>query len=109
MGEAMVRRLLDLGYEVAVWNLEPERLQTVVPHGAVPADTPAQLAASSDIVMLCVLHMQAVESCIFGNNGVAAAGPGPKLVIDFSTDHWSDIARGAGRLRLFMAPKRLEG
>lgn len=85
MGEAMVRRLLDLGYEVAVWNLEPERLQTVVPHGAVPAETPAELAASSDIVMLCVLHMQAVESCIFGENGVAAAGPGPKLVIDFST------------------------
>lgn len=85
MGEAMVRRLLDLGYPVAVWNLEPERLQTVVPHGAVPADTPAELAASSDIVMLCVLHMQAVESCIFGENGVAAAGLGPKLVIDFST------------------------
>ena len=31
------------------------------------------------------------------------------VVIDFSTDHWSDIAFGAGRLRLFMAPKRLEG
>jgi prephenate dehydrogenase len=25
MGEAMTRRLFDKGYEVTVWNLEPER------------------------------------------------------------------------------------
>lgn len=85
MGEAMVRRLLDLGYPVTVWNLEPERLDTVVPHGAVAADTPAAVAAASDIVMLCVLHMAAVERCILAEDGVAAAGRGPTVVIDFST------------------------
>lgn len=85
MGEAMVRRLLDLGYPVTVWNLEPERLDTVVPHGAVAAASPAEVAAASDIVMLCVLHMAAVERCILAEDGVAAAGRGPTLVIDFST------------------------
>ena len=85
MGEAMVRRLLDLGFPVTVWNLEPERLATVVPHGAVAAETPAAVAAVSDIVMLCVLHMAAVERCILAGDGVAAAGAGPALVIDFST------------------------
>jgi 3-hydroxyisobutyrate dehydrogenase len=85
MGEAMVRRLLDLGFPVKVWNLEPERLQTVMPYGAIPADSPAEVAASSDILMLCVLHMQAVERCILGKDGIVAAGPGPSLVIDFST------------------------
>jgi 3-hydroxyisobutyrate dehydrogenase len=85
MGEAMVRRLLDLGFPVKVWNLEPDRLQTVIPYGAIPADSPAEVAASSDILMLCVLHMQAVERCILGDDGVAAAGAGPSLVIDFST------------------------
>src|SRR5687767_2944024 len=63
MGEAMVRRLLDLGFPVTVWNLEPARLDTVVPHGAVAAESPAAVAAASDIVMLCVLHMAAVERC----------------------------------------------
>jgi len=85
MGEAMVRRLLDLGYPVTVWNLEPERLSTVVPHGAVAAASPADVAAASDIVMLCVLHMAAVERCILAEDGVAAAGRGPTMVIDFST------------------------
>jgi 3-hydroxyisobutyrate dehydrogenase len=85
MGEAMVRRLLDLGYSVTVWNLEPERLDTVVPHGAVAAASPADVAAASDIVMLCVLHMAAVERGILAEDGVAAARRGPTLVIDFST------------------------
>ena len=41
MGEAMVLRLLERGRPVTVWNLEPERLDRVVPHGAVAAPTPA--------------------------------------------------------------------
>ncbi len=85
MGEAMTRNLLGRGYAVTVWNLEPERLDTVVPYGAVAAETPAAVAAASDIVMLCVLHMTAVERCVFGEDGVAATQPGPSLVIDFST------------------------
>lgn len=85
MGEAMVRHLLDLGHRVVVWNLEPERLASVVPHGAVAARTPAEVAAVSDVVMLCVLNVDAVERCLFGEDGVAMAGSGPSLVIDYST------------------------
>ena len=66
MGEAMTRNLLDRGHTVTVWNLEPERLETVVPYGARPAASPAAVAEASDIVLLCVLHTAAVESCVFG-------------------------------------------
>lgn len=99
MGEAMTRRLLDKGYAVTVWNLEPERLDCVVPHGAVPAASPAEVAAMSDVVMLCVLHMAAVEACIFGENGVASAGPGARLIIDLSTADPEGTRRAAARLQ----------
>lgn len=99
MGEAMVRRLLDLGFPVTVWNLEPERLATVVPHGAVAAESPKAVAAASDIVMLCVLHMEAVERCIFAEDGVMAAGRGPSLVIDFSTADPAGTRLAAARLK----------
>ena len=99
MGEAMVRRLLDLGFPVTVWNLEPERLDTVIPHGAVAAESPAAVAAASDIVMLCVLHMAAVERCIFAEDGVAAAGRGPSLVIDFSTADPDGTRQAAAKLK----------
>jgi 3-hydroxyisobutyrate dehydrogenase len=99
MGEAMVRRLIDLGHGVTVWNLEPERLETVVPHGAVAAASPAAVAEASDVVMLCVLHMAAVERCVFADDGVAAARQAPGLVIDFSTADPDGTRQAAARLR----------
>lgn len=99
MGEAMVRHLLDLGYAVTVWNLEPERLETVVPYGAVAADSPAGVAAASDIVMICVLNMAAVERCVFAEDGVAAAASGPSLVIDYSTADPEGTRQAAARLK----------
>src|SRR3954462_13413058 len=85
MGEAMTRRLIDRGYEVTVWNLEPERLDTVVPHGARPASSPPPVPEASDIVLMCVLHTAAVESCAFGPNGVASAARPDKVLVDLST------------------------
>lgn len=99
MGEAMTRRLLDLGYEVTVWNLEPERLETVVPHGAKAAASPAEVAAASDVVMLCVLHMAAVERVVFAEDGVAAGGNSAKLVIDFSTADPEGTRQAAAKLK----------
>jgi len=85
MGEAMTRRLLDMGYEVTVWNLEPERLDTVVPHGARPAESPAAVTAASEVVLMCVLHTAAVENCVFGPHGIAREAKPEKLLIDLST------------------------
>lgn len=99
MGEAMVRRLLDKGWAVTVWNLEPERLGTVVPHGAAAAPSPRAVAEASDIVMTCVLHTEAVESCVFGADGVAGAAGPDKLLVDFSTADPARTKAMAERLR----------
>ncbi len=86
MGEAMVRRLLDQGYRVTVWNRGAERLKTVVPHGAVAAPSPAAVAAASDIVLMCLLDSGgAIESVVFGPSGVASGGRKGQRLIDLST------------------------
>ncbi len=101
MGEAMVRRLLDRGRgPVTVWNLEPERLDTVVQHGAVAAPSPAAVAADSDITFLCVLHTQAVESVVFGPRGIATSEKqAGKLLVDCSTADPGATREMAARLR----------
>ena len=102
MGEAMVRRLLDRGWTVTAWNLEPERLGLVVPHGAAAAGSPAEVAAASDVVVSCVLHAEAVENCFFGPRGVAGAGRAAcagKLAIDCSTIPPEAARATAARLR----------
>jgi 3-hydroxyisobutyrate dehydrogenase len=100
MGEAMVLRLLERGRPVTVWNLEPERLDRVVPHGAVAAPTPAAVAAASDVVILCVLHTEAVARCVFGPDGIASAGPATgKVLLDHSTAEPAATREMAARLR----------
>ena len=99
MGEAMTRRLLDRGYEVTVWNLEPKRLDTVVPHGARAAASPAVLTAASDIVLMCVLHTAAVEACAFGPDGIAASARSDQILIDLSTADPAATREFAARLK----------
>jgi 3-hydroxyisobutyrate dehydrogenase len=97
MGEAMVLRLLDQGWQVTAWNLTPDRYARIVPAGARIAASPAEAAVAADIVLLCVLDAAAVENCCFGADGqglATAAGAG-KIVIDHSTinpDATRDIA-----------------
>ena len=85
MGTAMTQRLLEQGWQVTVWNLEPERVPPLVAEGAVAAPTPAAVTAASDIVILCVLHTDAVQDVVFGPEGVAKAGAAGKVLVDHST------------------------
>lgn len=98
MGAAMTRRLLSRGWQVTVWNLEPERFSEVAGQGAKWAETPAAVRAASDIVLICVLGDEAIESVCFGRNGLSSA-TGADTVIDLSTtsvDVTRDIAARLG-------------
>src|SRR5438874_1454463 len=83
MGAPMVRRLVLRGWQVAVWNLEPERYAEV--KDVTVLDGPHQVREASDIVIFCILNGDAVEECCFGPKGLARAGSGASLLIDCST------------------------
>lgn len=97
MGAPMVRRLLTRGWQVAVWNLEPDRYAQVP--GAAFLDSPAAVRAASDIVIFCVLDAHAVEQCCFGPQGLAQAASGAGLLIDCSTVNPDDTVKLAQRLK----------
>ncbi len=100
MGEAMARNLLGRGYPLTAWNLEPERLATIIPHGATACASPAEVAEASDIILMCVLHTAAVENCVFGPGGLAEASPTEgKVVVDISTIDPAATRRIAAALR----------
>jgi 3-hydroxyisobutyrate dehydrogenase len=97
MGAPMVRRLLSKGWDVTVWNLEPERFDLVKDAGARWAESPAAVRAASDVVLLCILGDAAIESVCLGADGLSlSAGAG--AVVDFSTTSVETTKSVAGKL-----------
>jgi 3-hydroxyisobutyrate dehydrogenase len=99
MGTAMSLRLLERGWAVNVWNLEPERMSPVADAGAIGKASPAEVTRDSDIVLMCVLHTEAVEQCVFGRDGIAMAGSSGKILIDHSTIDPASSRQFAERLQ----------
>ncbi len=86
MGSAMVERLQSLGYSMTVVahrNRAP--IDAAVARGAKEVSTPGELAAASEIIMLCVDTSDAVEAVMNGADGVINHLHSESLVIDFGT------------------------
>jgi 3-hydroxyisobutyrate dehydrogenase len=99
MGFPMTRRLLQAGHHVTIWNRSPAKAAALVEAGATLARLPRELAASVDIVFMCVTDAAAVEDVVFGPDGLATVDGSGRLVVDFSSIH-PDAARAiAARLK----------
>lgn len=85
MGRGMVRNLLRAGFAVRVWNRTASRIDELASDGAIPAASPADVAAHSDVVITCVSDTPDVEAVILGESGVIHGVRHSALVIDMST------------------------
>ena len=85
MGAPIAQRLRDQGYELTVWNLEPEYFDRVKDSGARWGQSPAEVWRASDAVLVCVLGDDAIESVCFGVDGFGKGSAGARLLIDLST------------------------
>ncbi len=81
MGHAMATNLVKAGHEVAVWNRSPGK----VVEGARVAATPADAAQGVEVVWLCVADTNAVESVLFGADGVQQSLNEGMIISDSST------------------------
>ncbi len=100
MGLPMTLRLLAAGYPVTVWNRSAEKCQPAADAGAVVAATPQEVAAESDLLLMCLTDAKAVEAVLFGPAGVASAVNVPHQLIDFSSIHPDTTKNLAEKLAL---------
>src|SRR5260221_174781 len=101
MGHGMAKNIVEKGWPLTVLghrNRAP--VDDLIARGAVEANSPRDLAARCDVVVLCVTGTPQVEAVISGVDGLAAAGK-PLLVIDCSTSEPAATMRLAAEL----APK----
>lgn len=112
MGQGMARNLIKAGFPLTVWNRTPERTRTLEAEGARVAQTPADLARQSDIIITCVSDTPDVKAVILGDNGVSTGIRPESLVIDMSTispQATRDIAATLYESRAFMLDAPISG
>ena len=85
MGGAMAANVARAGFQVTAWNRTPGRASELDGLGVRPADSPAAVAAASDIVVTIVSDTPDVEAVLFGPQGIAAGAAAGSLVVDMST------------------------
>jgi 3-hydroxyisobutyrate dehydrogenase len=98
MGAAMAANLARAGFAVTAWNRSPGRAPELDDLGVTRADSPADVARSTDIVVVCVSDTPDVEAVLFGTGGLAEGARPGQLVIDCSTISPSATRDFASRL-----------
>ncbi len=112
MGRGMIRNLLKAGVEVRVWNRTASKIDELVADGAVAATSPADVAAHSDIIIVCVSDTPDVEEVILGEVGVIRGAKSGSLVIDMSTispQATQEIAERLAQKDVFMLDAPVSG
>jgi putative dehydrogenase len=99
MGGALARRLLDLGHRVIVRDLDAARESALAAAGAQVAQTPAALAAHSELLVVAVVDGAQTHEVLFGADGAAAALPAGAAVLLCPTISPADVERAAARLQ----------
>jgi 3-hydroxyisobutyrate dehydrogenase-like beta-hydroxyacid dehydrogenase len=95
MGRAMATNLSKAGHEVTVWN----RTAGKDVEGARTAASPAEAARGVEVVWMCVSDTKAVESVLFGAQGVHEVLAQGMTIVDSSTISPSATRQFAERVR----------
>jgi 3-hydroxyisobutyrate dehydrogenase-like beta-hydroxyacid dehydrogenase len=86
MGHGMAKNLLAKGHALSfLVHRNRANIGDLVAAGAKEARTPAELAAQSDVVILCVTGSTQVEANVYGADGLLSALKPGQTVIDCST------------------------
>jgi 3-hydroxyisobutyrate dehydrogenase-like beta-hydroxyacid dehydrogenase len=86
MGARMAANLRRAGHELTVFNRTRERADAwAAEHGGTVAATPAEVGASSELVITMVVDGPQVEAMLLGADGVARGAGAGTLCIDMST------------------------
>jgi 3-hydroxyisobutyrate dehydrogenase-like beta-hydroxyacid dehydrogenase len=99
MGHGMAKNIVEKGYRLAVLahrNRAP--IEDLLARGATEGESPAALARTSAMVILCVPSSVEVEQCVFAENGILEGAHDGLIVIDCTTAEPSSTERVAKAL-----------
>lgn len=97
MGRSMCGHLMNAGYRATVFNRTPEKAEDLIAKGATVAQSPREVAESSDVVFTIVGFPEDVESVILGEGGVLEGCSPGMTIVDMTTSRPSLAEKIAAR------------
>ena len=85
MGRNAAPNLLRAGFDMVVYDIRPQAMQSLVENGAVAARHPADVLDRAEIVVTMVFGPKEVEQVVRGENGFLSTSCKGKLWIDMTT------------------------
>lgn len=85
MGLPLCQRLLRAGVDLRVWNRDQSKTIALVQAGAKAGASPRELAATVDVLLICVSDSAAVTAVLHGPDGVLSGAHSGLTVIDHSS------------------------
>lgn len=99
MGSAMAENLLKAGYAVNVFNRTRAKMKVLAAKGARPCADAAELAALSDVIIVMISDVKAVENVLTGKGGLLNSLKKGKSFINMSTLSREATLRFAKRIQ----------
>lgn len=85
MGRHMAQHLMTGGHRLGVWSRRTETAAPLVAAGAVRHDSPAKLAAVSEVVFTMVTASSDFEMVVTGRDGIIEGAKHGSVVVDMET------------------------
>jgi 3-hydroxyisobutyrate dehydrogenase-like beta-hydroxyacid dehydrogenase len=82
MGRPMAQNLINAGHQLTVWNRTGSRAEAL---GAPIANSPAEAVRSAEVAITMLADDHAVESVVFGDNGLLEGLPASAIHVSMST------------------------
>lgn len=88
LGRAVAGRLLACGHTLSVHNRTAAKAEGL---DAAWCERPRDVAASCDIIFLCLFDSRAVSAMLEGEEGLLNSDISGKTIIDLTTNHFDDV------------------
>ena len=84
MGLPMVKKILEAGFKVTIWNRTRSKAEALAKYGAEIVDAPVDLA-TVDVLFTMVSTGLDLEQVYFGQKGVMTGKESPQILVDCSS------------------------
>ena len=85
MGNPMAKHLINAGYKLNVFNRSRQKAEELIKMGATWLDTPADIAADSEVIVTMIGFPKDVEEVYFGEQGIFKKLKQGTILIDMTT------------------------